>query len=137
MYTQAGEKVWIPEISDQKLEELAGRIRPVYEFKDGVLRYIQPVDLRKTAYTWDPKPAELAENLKVLSEFRTFHSYGSPMFFKPSIAEVLAQIPEEFLNKIRAFQIVDAPVHVDDLNLEREALNAGYHVAMTRLYTQE
>jgi hypothetical protein len=54
--------------------------------------------------------------------------------FKPSIAEVLAQIPEEHLEQVLAFEIVDSPNNVDDLNAEREALNAGYHIATTRLY---
>ena len=132
---QVGErkKVWIPEISDERLAELVERIKPTCRF-NGELRHIEPVDPRRVAYTWDPKPAEVAEGLELLADVRTYHSYGAPNMFKPSIAEVLAQIPEEHLSQVVAFEIVKSPHDVHDLNKEREALNAGYHVATTRLY---
>ena len=58
-------------------------------------------------------------------------SYG---MFKPSIAEVISCIPEYMWKKVYAFEIVDKPRDASDLNKEREALNAGFHVATTRLY---
>ena len=50
------------------------------------------------------------------------------------VAEVLKQIPEDILNQVIAFEIIGQPETADDLNKEQEALNAGYHVATTRLY---
>jgi len=130
---QTDEKVWIPKISDERLNELAKKIKPVVRIK-GQPRYIQPVDLRGVAYTWDPKPAGHAKGLAELCVITTYHSYGAPMFFKPSVAEVIAAIPEEHLDKVIAFEIISSPNTADDLNAEHEALNAGYHVAKTRLY---
>jgi hypothetical protein len=88
------------------------------------------------SFLWDAKPAKKAKKLKTLCDITTHHSFGFAGFFKPSIAEVLAQIPEEHLDKVVAFEIVEAPESADDLNREREATNAGYHVAKTRLYTK-
>jgi hypothetical protein len=141
------EKTWIPEVPKERIEELGGRIRPVVRFalgKDGLFRshkghphYIEPVDLFGIAYTWDPKPTTQVSGLKPLADIRTYHTYGYQGFFKPSIAEVLAQIPEEHLDQVVAFEIVDYPQHAEDLNRELEALNSGYHVATTRLYVRE
>ena len=135
--TKEEEKVWIPEITDERLDELFDRIKPVVKFKLRGLCYIQPVDLRSIAYTWSPKSAGKAPKLEPICDITTYHSYGSYNLFKPSIAEVLAQIPDEHLENVVAFEIVERPVDADDLNCENEALNAGYHVATTRLYTRK
>ena len=66
---------------------------PVVQFARKGKRYIKPVDLFGIAYTWDPKPAGKAKDVKPLCDITTYHTYGYYGFFKPSIAEVLAQIP--------------------------------------------
>lgn len=123
----------IPTLTDARLAELVSRIKPVVEFK-GVKRYIEPVNPRNVAYTWDPKPADVAPAFKEVAEIQTFHTYGYIGFFKPSIAEVLAQIPEQLLDRVIAFELKTTPSHVNDLNAESEASNAGYHVAYATLY---
>lgn len=141
------EKSWIPEISDQRLKELTARIKPIVRFaqdeigftrnEDGAQFYIEDVDPRNVAFTWDPKPTTEASGLTTLTDIRTYHSWGYYGFFKPSVAEVLAQIPEELVDRVAAFEIVDHPRTSQDLHRESEALNAGYHVASTRLFTTE
>jgi hypothetical protein len=124
---------WIPSISDLELGVLLRGIRPTYRFND-TLHYIEPCDPRRAAYTWDPKPAEEATGLTPLRDVRTYHTFGYYGFFKPSVAEVLAQIPSDLIESVVAFEIVESPQDAADLDKEREALNAGYHVAVTRLY---
>lgn len=131
------EKTWIPKVSVEVITELAKRIKPVVLFEKKGICYIKPVDLFKVAFLWDTKPAKKATGLRALCEIITYHEFGYHGFFKPSIAEVLAQIPKEHLDKVTAFEIVDYPKDCDDLNKESEALNAGYHVAKTRLYVNE
>ena len=131
------EKIWIPKVPKDRIKELAERIKPVVQFAHKGKRYIKPVDLFGIAYTWDPKAASKAKDLKPLCDITTYHTYGYYGFFKPSIAEVLAQIPAEHLDKVVAFEIVDSPQGVNDLNRENEALNAGYHVATTTLYIRK
>lgn len=130
-------RVWIPEVVKERIQELAERIKPIVQFPREGKCYIKPVDLFGIAYTWDPKSADKATGLKPLCDITTYHTYSYHGFFKPSIAEVLAQIPAEHLDKVVAFEIVENPETADDLNREREALNAGYHVATTRLYVRE
>lgn len=85
------------EISDEILEERAARITP-FILQRGSLHRFKIPHLRNTAFTWDP------ENLVVV-DYRvegwvevergyTMHDCGYYGFFKPSIAEVLAQAPD-------------------------------------------
>lgn len=127
----------IPEIPDEEMRRRAERIKPVVDFGfPRGKRYIKPVDLHTIAYTWDPKPAGKPPPLKVIKDIRTLHSWGHYALFKPSIGEVLAQIPEDVLDQVIAFEIVVKPECADDLNAEREAVNDGFHVATTRLYAR-
>lgn len=128
---------FIPKISTAVLHERAGRIKPVVSFvNDGVSSryYIEEVSLCSVAYTWDPVTTNVAEDLVVLGQIITYHTYGYYGFFKPSIAEVLAQIPEKYLETACAFEIVAQPHNAEDLNEHIAILNAGYHVAITQLY---
>lgn len=127
---------WIPEISDDELFTLCTRIRTVVDFPKKGKFFIKPVDPRNASFMWSPKPDKRAKDLKPLRVIRTYHTWSYYGFFKPSIAEVIAQIPKELLDQVVAFEIIKYPKTADDLNEESEALNAGYHVATTRLYTQ-
>ncbi len=128
------DKTWIPEISDERLAELVERIKPVVRFGKKPF-YIEPVDPKKVAYMWSPKKAAPATGLVPIRDITTNHRYGYYGLFKPSIAEVLAFVEQSDLDAgVIAFEIVAMPEDAVDLNRETEALNAGYHVAMTRLY---
>lgn len=127
----------IPKISNEKLNEMYERIKPVVRFAEmrcggrttyekhskGDLYFIQDVDLRKTAFTWDPKPTEKAYGLTELDQIRTYHTTGG-FYHKPSIAEVLAQIPERYVDDVVAFETVNG--YVDR--------TMGYSEATTILY---
>lgn len=140
-------KSWIPEVPKERIRDLAERIKPVMRFAlgekglfrspEGYLYHIKPVDLFGITFTWLPESDEKAVGLKPLCVITTYHTYAYYGFFKPTIAEVLAQIPAEHLDKVVAFEIIGSPETVDDLNREAEALNVGYHVAITQLYVRE
>jgi hypothetical protein len=68
-----------------------------------------------------------------LGEFQCLHTYAYYGFFKPSVAEVLAQLPERFLSATH-FEIVNSPRKASDLNDQKKALNAGFHVSTVRVY---
>jgi NTP pyrophosphatase (non-canonical NTP hydrolase) len=116
---------YVPEITDERLAELLSRIRATHQF-GSELCYIKPVDPRGIAFTWDPKKDEKADKLKVLRSILTYHNYGHPSLFKPSIAEVLAQIPEDIVERVVAFQIPMNDAIFDSIR--------DCHVATTILY---
>lgn len=123
----------IPKISNRTLKELYKQMKPVVRFglfgkklepdDRGELYYIKDPDLRGEAFTWDPEATKKATGLKKLEDIVTYHSYGYYGFFKPSIAEVVAQIPKKYLSKVAAFETsTDASIDGD------------YHATTTTLY---
>lgn len=123
----------IPKISNEVLEERYARIKPLVK-RDGKLYTITKPDLRNQSFIWDPKlEQEVSGGLKEVVKVKTLHTYGHYSLFKPSVAEVLAQIPDYLLDKVVAFHI-DGPDSVTDLNKFGEETNMGFHVAFTTLY---
>lgn len=126
------------EISDEDLDRLWSHMKAlVVSETDGELYWVVgPDDLRGIAYTWEPKFGGKAEGIDPLATIRTLHTWSYYGFFKPSIAEVcsaIAKLPREVQDKIVGFHLT-GPFGADDLNHEREAVNAGYHVAYATLY---
>lgn len=97
-------------ISDEKVAELLLRIKPLVPNgnDDGKLWEIElPEDLRRTAFRWDPKftkPSDVTPKY-ILEEITTYHRCGYIGLFKPDIVEVLAQIPEDLLDQVVAFDV--------------------------------
>ena len=122
-------RVLIPKVPKEIIIELSKIIRPVVE-KGGRLYYIEPVDLFNTAYAWSPKLAEEATDLSVGSTITTYHSYSYYGFFKPTIAEVLSQLPhwEHVLDGVFAFSI---SMKDEDIEIDYDD---EYHKAKTTLY---
>lgn len=85
-------KTYIPEVSDEDLQYLDSQIKPIVSFNNKQY-YIKKVDIKSMSYIWDPKKISKAKNLLPLQDITTYHRYGYRGIFKPSIAEVLAQIP--------------------------------------------
>lgn len=122
----------IPKITNAEIGKRLEHIRPCVR-RNGKLHFIDKVDPRQVSFIWDPPLAREAPEMPVLRKIRTLHTYGYYGMFKPSLAEVLAQIPKDIIDQVGAFE-VNGPETADDLNQEREALDAGYHVAETTLY---
>ncbi len=130
------EKYFIPTVDDigaDEYERLTKAILPVVE-RDGALWYIEQPDLVRVAFTWSPAFTEEAKGLEAVGKIRTLHKYSFYGFFKPSISEVILQIPRgTYGYGVDAF-CVRGPEDVDDLNRNKEELDAGFHVAETTLY---
>ena len=125
---------WIPVIEDREMAVILARATPMVRV-GGTLWSIHLPHLRKQAFTWSPKLRNRIDEdlIEVLDLIQTYHSWAYYGFFKPSVAEVLAQIPKELRKQVVGFTC-DGPRTASDLNMYSEALNAGYHVAATTLY---
>lgn len=105
----------IPEISNRRLKKLARQIRSVVCFtklpmgkypQDDVRAYYIdfPKDLRGHNFLHRPRRRGRAHVVQ-LCKIKTFHVPGSAgREFHPTIAEVFAQIPQDFLDQIVAFE---------------------------------
>ena len=126
----------IPTISRERVISLVETIHPVVN-ENGKLWYIAPADPWRIAFTWSPKLRNEATDLEPITTITTLHSWAFYGFFKPSIAEVMAFLPDNAVEiGIVAFS-VDGPETVDDLGKHQDALEAGFHVAETTLYRRK
>ena len=136
----------IPEISDERLYELYGHIRPVRKNVMGELCWLKDYsskDLRKVEFLWDindisAKVVDTGVALRPTTAIRCLHKYVSPGWFRPTIAEVLAQIPPEIAQEASAFEVIDQPQKVFSTSGDdyiQEAFRQGYHVSVIQLYT--
>lgn len=94
----------VPPISDDVLAERLTRMQPIIA-KEGKLFSILQPHPRNQAFTWSPRLDREIMGLEEFARFEADHTCGYHGLFKPSIAEVLAQIPEEFVEKAKAFRV--------------------------------
>lgn len=106
----------VPEFSEKKLKELSERIRPVARFQsdpqtqklmlfpEGALYWTEPIDSASPVCFRILRPQGKAEDIEEFAGIETYHE--SPEgFFRPTIREILAQIPEEFSKTSVAFEL--------------------------------
>jgi len=59
-----------------------------------------------SSFLWDEDARlEIVEDLEFFSAIETIHSFGVPVFFKPTWQEVIAQIPPKMLDEVYAFEV--------------------------------
>ncbi len=126
----------IPKMSNEEIAHHYANIRPIVNH-DTYLRELTPEELTGKAYTWLNEPTDYAEKvdfsrLSVLEDRKMLHSWGYYLFFKPSVGEVIRQIPKEYLEKVIAFEIIDGAIAMN--STFNDELNAGFHVSIVRLY---
>ena len=141
------EQISIPKKGREFVNEHALRVQPLLidecresrEFlaNGGKLYHIESkCDYFSQSYPWNAKRIEEAKGLVEVGRITTYHSYGYYGFFKPSVAEVLQQIPEKLLNKTH-YYVVLGPDDADALNEQKDAIDQGYHRATTILYRRK
>jgi hypothetical protein len=155
---KAPEQISIPKVPEKTIRELAKRIRPVMRFarvtpklaKDddvtlkldrkgklvlddrGSFYYLKPIPLFTTAFTWPgtPKPDLRAPRLQKIRTITTYHTWAYYGFFKPTISEVLSQIPEDIIDQVIAFELEPPADPLEPWDIVQH----GHHVAQTTFY---
>ncbi len=106
----AGPAWVIPEISDAALSERMKQVHALRRDREDNLRLVPAHDPRTEAFSMVEGHSDGVRGLREVARITTYHSTGYAMFFKPSIAEVLAQIPPQlFGTGICAFETIPAP----------------------------
>lgn len=89
--------VYIPEISNEEIAAMR-HIEPVLRvYGSDFYRRIEgihSIDPRGVSFLWDAKPSgeQMVFHPLNLVRIMTFHTFGAPVLFKPSLAEVYAGI---------------------------------------------
>ena len=129
-------KFEIPKMSSEEIARWYATIKPIVGH-DTYLRELSVKELTDVAYTWLTKPTDYADKvdftkLSVLEDRKMLHGWGYYGNFKPSVGEVIRQIPKEYLEKVVAFEIIDGAIAMN--STFNDELNAGFHVSIVRLY---
>ena len=130
-------EISIPRYSRKKIFELSRRIRPLLYFRRKGLCYIKvDGDIFLADYMSVAKPAERAIGLR---RFRYIMFFSTMLrgktYFRPTVSEILAQIPDVYLEKVVAFEVMGQLT--DDTDLVKRAYETGYRVGLVCLYTYE
>lgn len=137
--------VSIPKISKEELNKRYDTIKPIVDLdgKKYLLRDFTEEELKKYVYTSNvtQDKREIVNMDKYVSlvdyDFECLHTYGYYGIFKPTIAEVLAQIPEDLASLVCAFEIIEKPETLEDLMKNKIVFNNGFHISKVRLYCKE
>lgn len=122
----------IPTISDDELAQRNSVLRPLV-MRDGKLFGVaEQTDLRGVSYAWADLTTEVV-GMVAAKTIVTLHRFSYVGLFKPSVAEVLAQAPDDWSNFI-AYS-VHGPDNADEIGREHVAYKADFHVAVTTYYT--
>ena len=131
-------EIILPHLTDLELFERYKRIKPIVVFNSlcYYLRDYSLKELRGQSYLWnahnDIRNKVDLSNTEILMDFSCYHTYGYYGLFKPSIAEVLEQFPDEVLEEANAFYVLSYPKDIEDLNLEKRIVEAGCHHSRVR-----
>lgn len=129
----------LPRISNERLKALLNQAGPVMLTETGEPVWMVKPDPRKTAYTWGPTRAlRFRPKLVELGKLYTLHTWGYYGFFKPSMAEVLAEVdklPADVRDQVAAFHTKPRG-EVEGTGNWRETMSAcgEYHVGVTTLW---
>jgi len=137
------EKIEIPFMSDNEIANYYKTIKPIKRFNSipFYLRELTDKELTEICYTWIEKDSKFTEvdinQLSVLKELNILHKYCIYGIFKPSVGEVISQIPKELLNQVVAFEIIKHSGNVTDFGLYCEEFNDDFQVSTVRLYSKK
>lgn len=130
----------IPEIGDNLLERMVAQIKPVtLSVVNGRQRFrlihTEGVDRRGTAFTWEPKlgrAVRLYQGAGNSVSLLTLHTFGAPVLFKPSLAEVYACI-----NELVPDWTAARFFWLQSDGLDRRSVFGGWHVCPCLLFGDE
>lgn len=133
-------KLEIPEIDDKRLKELYQLLKPIVTIDEMkyLLREFTLQELRNQSYIWDrhedKRDAVDSSKLETVDDFLCLHTWEYYGLFKPSIAEVLSQAPENVIEQANIFEIIESPETREDVFKYKEVIDNGFHLSKVRAY---
>lgn len=112
-------------MTKEQIIERARTLRPVADFKDvgGMRFWVDGGRIHTQSYTWNLKRIKPTGFLREIGRITTYHTYGHPSLFKPSVDECVYQCPYP---EAVAFQIVKGSGDYD-CTLDRHTAETIYY----------
>jgi len=123
----------IPTLDEPELLSRAFRIKQVRKASDGHMHFISSPHLDRTAPDKgadvdDAHVLDKAKGLHLLATVVTIHRAVMPSQFTPSVKDILAQVPPEYLDQVTAYS-----VESDDSKPNADRPN--YHRGIAKFYS--
>ncbi len=135
------QKLEIPELSVEEILKRYSHIRPIKKYSDTpmYLRRLLSYEVTDRAYNLfhfsdDFEKVVDYNQLSPLVDIKMFHTrvWVFNNLFRPSVGEVLSQIPDEYLNKAVAFEMLKGGI--DYKGMYKKEFDAGFFVSVVRIY---
>lgn len=134
-------KIKIPEMKEEDITKWYQTMRPIV-YHEGVAVFLRPLNTSEimcSVYTMFEKTSDFENNvdyskLSFLADVKMLHVGRTCPILKPTVSEIIRQIPNEFLGKVVAFEIVYEPQGAADFDLFKEELESLLQVSVVRLY---
>lgn len=128
----------VPEISEGKLLKLYEKIKPIVSKEDRhfIIKEFVLNEIENNLYESTKLEEINFSDYELIGEFDCFHQVGVKGYFKPTIKEVLSQIPITLIKSSNAFSIASAPKIVRDIDL-RETHAPSYFKTTVNLYKRK
>lgn len=134
------EKLVIPKIDDKTLAGFYRLLKPIVTIDEVkyLLKEFSLEQLRNISYIWerneDKRDVVDSNKLEPVEDFLCLHTWGYYGLFKPSIAEILAQVPEKTICEANVFEIIEKPETREDVFRYPEVVDNGFHLSKVRSY---
>ena len=134
------EKLVIPKIDDKTLAGFYRLLKPIVTIDEVkyLLKEFSLEQLRDISYIWDRNEDKRdvvdSNKLEPVEDFLCLHTWGYYGLFKPSIAEILAQVPEKTICEANVFEIIEKPETRADVFRYPEVVDNGFHLSKVRSY---
>ena len=131
----------IPKISKEELIRRYNHIKPIVTrgYDKYYVRELTEDELINHSYLWMVESKDFGKKVNMDSllkivDVKMIHSFSFSGFFKPSVEEILAQIPKKFVEDTVAFEIVYYTNCQNDMNFFYNETRNDFHVSIVRLY---
>ena len=130
---------FIPKISEQKLKEIYAKLKPIVEV-NGVKYLIKKYaleELRRVSCINDFPGKKIGtinqSKLEPIGDFLCLHKNSNVVFY-PTIEEILAQVPDDYIEQANLVEIVEMPTSDDDFHKYPELSEKGFQLSKVRAY---
>ena len=138
-------KVTLPDITAEETLRRYNLIKPIQEYEGKNYTLVTYNGYYKLAHTsflvracYDCDEEIDVNKLKVVRDIICYHRYDNEDEFKPTIYEILSQIPEELLEEAGFFQVIEPLISTSEqLEKFKELRDNRYHVSKVRIYQKE
>ncbi len=143
-WTEIPNNLVMPEIDTDEVLKYVKGVRPLFHHKGELYHTSVKSDPFKESFVWTYVRKKKAAPFKEGVKLWTLHKWADVGLFKPTLAEIVAQMPKERLEasiKGRDTNLlyfsIQGPQNSEDLGRMKEYVDKGFHVARVTVFDRD